>query len=268
MMSSNYRIIAKPYFILLGFLLMAQTVWAFDVRVWEYANGDQFKGRFVRELLDKLIIEKEDGMTETVAIEDLSELDQKYTRTMVPPELDAKVSRVSRQGRKRPDPFRNNPMIINDYTLTVELRKKTQRPFTSRLKAEIFMIAEENISGNYVLMDKTEAEFVFPLKKKNAAVELKTPPIRMRIYPGGSDRIGGMGPATRIGQDYAGYLLVVSTMQGDICYTDTSLRPWIEDPDVINNLRDLWIQGRPLWLSRLFDKTGKKIPPPRPPRRG
>ena len=124
------------------------------------------------------------------------------------------------------------------------------------------MIAEENISDDYVLMHKTDAEFLFPLKKKNAAVELETPWVEMRIYEGGY-----MGAGSRIGQDYAGYLLVVSTLQGEICYTDASprsLRPLVEDPEVINNLRDLWIQGRPLWLSRLFDKTGKQIPPPRP----
>ena len=255
----------RAAFVLPVVLLFALTAGAFEVRVWETANGDQFKGRFVREVLDKLIIEKEDGTTETVEVEDLSELDQKYARTMVPPELDAKVSRKSRQGRKRPDSYSNMPIIINDYTISVELKKKSQRPFTSRLKAEIFMIAEENISGNYVLMHKTDAEFLFPLKKKNAVVELTTPPVRMKIYPGGF--LGGMGPGTRIGQDYAGYLLVVSTLQGDICYTDSSprsLRPLVEDPEVINNLRDLWIQGRPLWLSRLFDKTGKQIPPPRP----
>src|SRR6056297_1143435 len=128
MLYKKYRRIAKPYLILWALLLLVQVGRAYEVRVWEYANGDQFKGRFVREVLGKLIIEKEDGTTETVEVEELSELDQKYSRTMVPPELDAKVSRKSRQGRKRPDSYSNMPIIINDYTISVELKKKSQRP--------------------------------------------------------------------------------------------------------------------------------------------
>lgn len=248
----------KSYYIFWILLSLAHAGFAYEFRVWEDVNGNQFRGRFVKELLGKMVIEDKDGNIKRVEIEDLSELDQKFARTRVPPEIDANVSRKSHQIAPRPADS-PQPITMNEYQIKVELRKKNQRPFTGRLRAEIFMIAEENISGDYVLMNKTTEEFLFPLISKNVTVELKTPWVRMKIYEGGY-----MGNGTRIGQVYAGYLLVVSTMQGDICYTDTSLRPWIEDPEVIQNLRDLWMKGRALWLSRLFNEKGEKIPPPRP----
>lgn len=249
----------KLYFILMAVVSVAQAGMSYEIRTWEDVSGNQFEGRFYREIFGKLTIEAEDGTQKTFELEDLSELDKKYVRTMVPPELEAKVSRKTRQLDTRENSRR---MVTNfKYQLFVELKKKSQRAFTSRLKAEIFMICEENIENEYVLMHKTTAEFILPITTKNATVELESPWVPMRIWQG----VGAWSGAARLGQDYAGYLLVISTMQGDICYTDTSLRPWIEDPQVIENLRDLWVQGAGSWLSRLFDENGEKVPVPRPP---
>ena len=67
------------------------------------------------------------------------------------------------------------------------------------------------------------------------------------------------------GTEYEGYLVVISSKAGDIVYVETSLSTWIEDPQVIENLRELYMAGAADWISRLFDKEGKKIPPPRKP---
>lgn len=254
----------KFYFLLLTLVFVAQAGSAYEVRVWEDVDGNKFEGRFYREIFGKLTIEAEDGTQKTFELEELSELDKKYVRTMVPPELEAKVSRKTRQLPGRENPRR---MVTNfRYKLFVELKKKSQRPFTSRLKAELFMIAEENIEDDYCLIHKTTAEFILPIKKKNATVELESPWVPMRLWQGTGQSYGN---AARLGMDYAGYLLVISTMQGEICLTDTSLgssfNRWIEQPETIRNLQDLWVQGRGSWLSRLFDKTGSKVPVPRPP---
>lgn len=251
---------AKLYLIFWICIFFSQAAPAYEFRVWETVNGDQFEGRFVKELFGKLTIESENGTIEIIEVQELSELDQKFIRTKIPPEIEAKVFRTSNQISPRPAD-RPLPITINEYQLKIEIKKKSQRPFTSRLKAELFMIAEEAISSDYVLMDLTQKEFIFPAITKNTTVEILSPWVKMQIYQGGY-----MGAGTRIGQSYAGYLMVISTMQGDIVYTDTSLRPWIEDPEVIKNLRQLWINGKASWVSRFFDKTGKKILPPRPPK--
>lgn len=251
-------VMAKFYLILFILLSFAQVGSAYEMRVWEDKDGNQYKGRFVKEIFGKLTIEDEEGNTHILVIDDLSELDKKYTRTMVPPNLTAEVFRKTRQLPTRERPRR---MVTKDaYQLRVEIQKKSQRPFTSRLRAELFMIGEENISGNYVLMDLTTEDFLFPIITKNAKVEFSTAWVPYTTFQG----VGRWNDA-RLGQDYAGYLLVISTLEGDICFTDTSLRPWIEEPEVIQKLRDLWMTGRPTWLARLFDEEGNKLTPPRPP---
>jgi len=253
------------YLILTVVICVAQAGWAYDIRIWEDVDGNQFEGRFYREIFDKLTIEDEEGNQKTFEVEDLSELDKKYLRTIVPPELEAKVSRKTRQLPGRENPRRQ---VTNfRYKIFIEVKKKSQRPFTSRLKAEIFMIAEENTESEYCLINKTTAEFILPLKKKNTVIEMESPWVPMRIWEG----VGAWPRGARLGMDYAGHLLVISNMQGDICLTDSNLdssfNRWIRDPETIQNLRDLWTRypGRGAWLSRLFDKTGSKVPVPRPP---
>lgn len=232
---------------------------AYELRIWEDVTGNQFEGRFVKELFGKLTVEAEDGTEKKFLLEDLSELDQKYLRTQVPPEMDVSSTYKEVDVQTRPA-IMDRVILTRDAQLTVEITKKSQRPFTSRLKVEIMLIAEECVSGNPVLMDITSREFLLPSVSKNATVELKSGVVRMEKSQ--EDRFEG-GYA---GQEYDGYMVVISTLDGDIVYVESSLQSWFEEPEVIENLRELWVAGRPSWVSRIFSKEsrGKKVPPPRP----
>jgi len=233
---------------------------AYELRTWEDVDGNQFEGRFEKELFGKLTIEAEDGTEKVFLLENLSELDQKYLRTQVPPKLDVYVTYDERDVPVRPA-IMARVILTSDFRFTVEITKKSQRPFTSRLKAEIMLIAEEVVTGNPVLMDITSHEFLFPEITKNATVELKSKTVRMEKSE--QDSLEG-GYA---GQEYEGYLVVISSMAGDVVHVESSLPRWIEEPQLIENLRELWVDGRPSWVSRIFSKEsqGKKVPPPRPP---
>ena len=56
--------------------------------------------------------------------------------------------------------------------------------------------------------------------------------------------------------------------EDEIIVMDSNFAKWLEDEDVVENLRELSIRGAPSPRSRHFDKTGKKIPPPRPAYKG
>lgn len=232
---------------------------AYESRTWEDVDGNQFEGRFKKELFGKLTIKAEDGAEKTFQLETLSELDQKYLRTQVPPKMDVSVTYKEVDIETRPA-IMFRVILTRDSQLAVEITKKTQRPFTSRLKAEIMLIAEECVSGDPVLMDITTREFLMPSISKNATVELKSRIVRLEKYQQGSLE-GGYA-----GQEYDGYMVVISTLDGNIVYVESSLQSWFEEPEVIENLRELWVAGRSSWISRLFNKEsrGKKVPPQRP----
>lgn len=229
---------------------------AYELRVWEDVDGNRFEGRFVKELFGKLTVEAEDGSTKTFELENLSELDQKYLRVKVPPKAELAVEVKSTSIEPRPMTIEKE-MQMDAYQVNVKVTKKSQRPFTSRLKAEIFLIAEEVEGDNYVLLERTEKEFLMPTISKGTEVELKSKIAKTLKFR------DEMSSALK-GEDFKGYLAVISSMEGEIVLLNSNLPAWLEDPQVIQNLRELSITGAPSVYSRHFDKTGKKVPPPRP----
>ena len=75
---------------------------AYELREWKDVNGKSFTGRFVRELFGKLTIEDDEGNDSVFEIEDLSDLDKKYIRVMIPPKIEAVVRTQSNKLEPRP----------------------------------------------------------------------------------------------------------------------------------------------------------------------
>lgn len=247
--------------ILLLLFCSVMTGSAYELRVWEDTDGNRFEGRFLRELFGKLTIEGEDGSTQTFELEKLSELDQRYLRVKVPPKIEVEIKIKSSSVAPR-QMATVREVSYEDYQAAIVITKKSQRPFTSRLKAEIFLVAKEVEGSNYILLDRTEREFLMPTVSKGSELELKSRIVRTTKF---RDLMAG----EMKGEEFAGSLAVISSMEGEIVLVETTLSPsWFKDPQVINNLRELSITGAPSIRSRHFDKTGKKVPPPRSAHRG
>jgi len=239
--------------ILLSFVLAGS---AYEVRIWEDVDGNQVEGRFLREMFGKLTIEAEDGGTRGFNLEELSEVDQKYLRVVVPPKIEVEVRSKTESIPDRPQYLKRDEDTF-EHQVTVVVTKKSQRPFTSRLKADIFLIAEEVEGSNHILLNRTENEFLLPTVTKGVEIEFKSSLVRTTVF---RDIISQVMK----GEDFQGYLVVISTLQDEIVLMDSNLPSWFEDPEIIENLRELSIRGAPSVRSRHFDKTGKKVPPPRP----
>jgi len=242
------------YFILLGLVFAAS---AAEIRIWNDKNGNTYEAEYVRELFDKLTLKTTDGKEVRIAVEDISEHDQKYLRVMVPPNLSIDFSKKTSIKDKPKELWDTDDDTITVIKGEVTIVKESKRPFTSGLKAELFLIADEiNGNGNFILLSKTDSSFLLGEHNDDTHV--------FKFEPVEAQRYLEYNEIQRRGEEYRGYLVVISDTHGNIVQTKTDIREWIEAPEVIENLRELAVRGAPSIRSRHFDKTGSKVKVPRP----
>lgn len=226
-----------------------------EMRVWEDKDGNQYRGVYVREMFDKVTIRTEEGRDIRIELNDLSAHDRKYLRVMVPPEMEIAVETESRPRSKQyDDQYDQDNDDTVFLTATAQIRKKSQRPFTSRLTAELFLIAEEVQERNcYILLSKTESSFLLGDHNDNQHT-FETKPVTLMVYTEWTNE--------RRGPKYIGYVLALSDVEGDIVQVDTDI-DWLADK--VPELRELYARGAASRYSRYFDKdTVQKRPVPRP----
>jgi hypothetical protein len=104
------------------------------------------------------------------------------------------------------------------------------------------------------LLSKSDYKFLFETDS-DKVVNFTPDPVTVSLYTDDSNQ--------RRGEEYLGHLIVISDARGNIVKTQTDIGEWIESPAVIENLRMLALRGASTIRSRYFDKTGKKVDPPR-----
>jgi hypothetical protein len=173
---------------------------------------------------------------------------------MVPPDLEAEVRTQSTLIPPRKQFFKRDE-TTEDHVVSAIITKKSQRPFTSRLNAEIFLIGEEVEGDNHILLSRTEGSLLLPTAR-NSEVEFKSSTTRtIRFRDVVSDEFKG--------ELYQGYLLLITSQQGDMLLMESNLPSWMQESAVVENLRALSIRGAASVRSRHFDESGNKVPPPR-----
>lgn len=228
----------------------------YELRTWQDVDGTEFQGRFYREMFGKLTIKTEEGEKKILAISDLSDLDKKYVRVMVPPliEVEVRTKKIPIPARPQFYPrFEDN----NNNIVTVTIDKKSQRPFTSRLNVEVFLIAEEFEGDHYILLSYKKGDFLL-LEEKDYRYVFRSDPTKTSLFE-------DLMTTRRRGEVYLGHIVIISSMQGDVITLTASVPKWMQQPEIIDKLRDLSVRGAASVRSRHFDKTGNKVDPPRPP---
>ena len=243
------------FLVMLSLCAVVLSGFAYDMRVWEDVDGAQVTGCFYSELFGKVTVEDEAGKKTILAIEKMSDPDKKYIRVMIPPKIEVEVRTKTNRVKPRPMAlWRDDIEKVDVVTATVV--KKSQRPFTSRLNAEVFMVAEEVEGDNYILLKRFDEEFLL-MEEKDYQYEVRSQPMLTVKYTNITDN-------KPKGELYKGHLLIITSMQGDVVATDSNLPKWMQQPEVVENLRELSKRGAPSLRSRHFDKSGKQVPPPRP----
>ncbi len=243
----------KKLIVILGLSFLSLSAFS-EVRIWNDKSGNSYEAEYVRELFDKLTLKTTEGKEVRVAVEDLSEHDQKYLRVMVPPNLEIDFSKKTSIKEKPYEMGDLDKDIVTILSAKVKITKDSKRPFTSGLKAELFLIGEEVKETQYkILLSKTDSNFLLP-EKKGEFHEFKTKPIELQVYT--------EYDYSRRGPVFIGYLVVVTDKQGNTVQVKTNL-PWLEDK--IEELRSLYMHGSASRYSRYFDKkTIQKLKVPRP----
>lgn len=239
-------------FLLLSFVLSGL---GYEYRIWEDVNGKQYTGRFVRELFGKLTIEDKEGNEETLGIAELSDKDKKYIRVMIPPEIEIEVRTKTRRLEKRPATnVQDDKEFV--HSIVAQIEKKSQRPFTSRMNIEVLLVAEEIEGDNYVLLGRFEDSFLL-VEEKDYQYTYESPKVQTAEFT-------DICNERRKGELYVGHILYITSMEGERILTDATIPQWMQDPEIIDKLRDLSIRWAPSVRSRHFDRKGDKVPPPRP----
>lgn len=239
-------------FILCACILACQ---AYELREWEDVSGNRVTGRFIRELFGKLAVEGEDGTETTLSIGDLSDVDKKYIRVMIPPKIEAVVRDESRRLPKRPADLTRDD-IEDDYFLVAEILKKSQRPFTSRLNIETFLIADEHEADNYIVLGHFTDDFLL-VQEKDYSHTYRSPAVRCTLF-------SQLGNGQRKGEDFKGHVFIITSMQGNEVFMHSNLPRWMQAPNMLKRLREISVRGAASVRSRHFNKDGEKVTPPRP----
>lgn len=227
-----------------------------EFRMWEDIKGARYNAEFVGEFFDKVTLRDETGKEFRMGVEELSELDQKYMRVKVPPAMQIEFSRRLTQ---KPKP-KESMDLDNDVTIIITsevmVKKESNRPYTSRLYAELYLIGKEINEAKFVLVSRTEADFLFT-ESNNNQVTFQSKPIELRVF-------NQRGAQERRGELYEGYLLVIRDFDDQIVAVKTDMPEWIKRPEVIVALRELYVRGAGSMRSRYFDQMGHKLEVPRP----
>lgn len=245
----------KTGFIVLVLCSFAALSWAYELREWMDVNGNTYQGRFVRELFGKLTIKDDQGEESTIAIADLSDLDKKYIRVMIPPKLDVVVRTQSKKLPRRPMALWRND-DENEYYLAAQISKESQRPFTSRLNIEVFLVADEHPTENYILLGHFTDDFLLA-GDDDEPFTYRSPRVQTTVFD-------ETGTNKRKGEDYKGYILIITSQQGELVFMQSDLPQWMQETAIIEKLRELSVRGAASVRSRHFNKAGEKVPPPRP----
>ena len=218
---------------------------AFQMRVWEDVNGLQIKGKFVREIFGSIEVRRPNGDLHSIPLEDLSPEDLTYVRTLIPPDVVVSVrAKESVKDRNEEFIWANDKLTV--VTAEVEVRKKSRSPYQGTLKAEVYLIGKEVVTGAYTLVGKGTSRVHFTEENKGRYTFNTS--ATYRVY----EEYNNL--ETR-GAEYEGYLAVVVDPQGNKLVQESDLS-WLLDEN-IDALRQFYV-------GIFFDETCKKRSVPRP----
>jgi hypothetical protein len=192
--------------------------------------------------MGKLFIRNTTGEGISIPLEELSAGDLKYVRKMVPPEMGIRASR-KKDKLKMPDATSGMEEVWQ-ITLEIDVTKKSNARFDGRLAAQVMLIAEDELSGHYLLLDRKPFFPVFNDQNNGKYTFSTTTKVRRWMEYNNEMR----------GYDYAGYIIMLDGPNGKRLLTDTDLNGFEDGAATL-------IETYPIFT--FFDQTGRKKSVPR-----
>jgi hypothetical protein len=230
-----------------------------EFRMWSDVDGTRFEGEFDKALFGEIVVRDRKRKGRFIPFDKLSKKDFEYVQQKIPPDVEIDFKKKTRVRPEMEWTIGRDQTTL--YSCTVRVTKKSGFPSQAKLKAELFLIAEEVDGGNYILMHWEPSVFVFP-EGKDSVYEFATKEVPFRIYP-----TWGEVTYRLRGQRYIGYIVIVSSLDGTILESDVSLPrlPWLTDDlsASVIKLREIYTTGRGSSHSRHFNSSFRKTQTPR-----
>lgn len=220
---------------------LLQTVSFGEMRIWHSIDGTRFVGEYETERLDRYYFRDEDGKTRAIPVKDLVPNDERYIRTIVPPEIraDFRKKEYVPQGT-----YADKDVRVVDGTLKV--KKVSRKPFYGKLKGELVYVGAEVATDHLMILAKKKFTVAFP-ESEDPEVEVQLQ-AEARVYR-------EYNHVQVRGRKYGGYVALLFSQTGELIAFETDLS-WLtkENLEAFRKLEEF----------NFFDESCKKTRVPRP----
>ena len=190
-------------------------------RTWTGPDGQSMDGRFLLQAEDYVLVDV-DGKQRKLPLDMLSDADRLFVELAKPPKFKMDFFRDSEHVDMS---HLVGPYVdirghsITDCTLGAKIRQTSSGNYGQELKLEIFAIGQQvNDNDKFILFDRKSETFV-PNELGRKEFRLETRKVRLRNY---QNRCTSKQSTPFRGQEYKGYLMVLTDSLGRVVQYDAS----------------------------------------------
>lgn len=193
-----------------------------EMRVWtSKKTGLRVEAAYERMSGPKVRVRTADGKPLVLAVGSLSPADMKYLRTVVVPEIEIDVKKKEDE---RPKCRVKTAIAVSTSdrtiltTVSVAVKKKSRFPYDGTMVAEVYLIGDETNTEDHRLVSKRKFPVTFTEENDECSTFSLRDTFRSYVEYNGPNSYG-----EERGCEYAGYVVVVRDINGDIAAYDTNL---------------------------------------------
>lgn len=193
-----------------------------EMRVWtSKKTGLRVEAAYERMSGPKVRVRTADGKPLVLAVGSLSPADMKYLRTVVVPEIEIDVKKKEDE---RPKCRVKTAIAVSTsdrtilITVSVAVKKKSRFPYDGTMVAEVYLIGDETNTEDHRLVSKRKFPVTFSEENDECCTFSLRDTFRAYVEYNGPNSYG-----EERGCEYAGYVVVVRDINGDIAAYDTNL---------------------------------------------
>ena len=155
-----------------------------SARTWTASSGKSIEAEFVSINGNKVALKLKSGKTIRVPIKGLTQADQEFLKTLIPPRirLDVKYKRTREVLKK--DSYDSWKWVETHTKVLLSLRKVNQEPYSKQLLLHVCVIARNPNSRDRVVIEQGEYPFSFD---QSRVFDVSIPTPGLRSVEGNSD---------------------------------------------------------------------------------
>ncbi len=215
-------------------------------RIWNHSSGKTFEADFVSVIGDKVALKLSSGKTQKIPLADLSEEDIEFIELSRPPEFVIHFKKKCEQKTFSISKYASNRPPERHCSYGVSVKQRGTGKYNHEVNIEFFSIGQERIGNKYIILDHQTSSFVPSVENKRSHEFISSRNVILESYPAYTGE--------SFGEDYAGYIVILTDVRGDVIEIDTS-KKWLAE-----NLETL----RKRSVGNYIDKTCTRVFPTQP----